>query len=249
MIGPGGWRRLRSPAWLLSQARDLGVELHTALSGGDFARHYRAIRPYTMCGAARLLGLHRAVEAVVARGIPGSVVECGAARGGSAALMGLALKRLGERRLLWVFDTFEGLPPPTEADADWEIARLYTGSCRSTREEVEALFEQLSILGETRLVKGLFQDTLPHVDPGAIALLHIDCDWYEGVRVCLDSLYDRVSPGGVIQFDDYGHWAGARAAVEAFFHRRGIEPCLRRLDYTGRQMTKPAPAASAAACL
>jgi len=163
--------------------------------------------------------------------------------------MGLALKRLGERRLLWVFDTFEGLPPPTEADADWEIARLYTGSCRSTREEVEALFEQLSILGETRLVKGLFQDTLPHVDPGAIALLHIDCDWYEGVRVCLDSLYDRVSPGGVIQFDDYGHWAGARAAVEAFFHRRGIEPCLRRLDYTGRQMTKPAPAASAAACL
>lgn len=68
---------------------------------------------------------------------------------------------------------------------------------------------------------------------------HLDCDWYESVKVCLDHLYDRVSPGGLIQIDDYGHWKGARKAVNEFFLRRSIEVRLRRLDYSGRQMIKP----------
>jgi predicted O-methyltransferase YrrM len=176
---------------------------------------------------------------VVERDIPGDVVECGTARGGSAALMGLTLERLGAPRTLWVFDTFEGIPPPTADDPDEEIARLYTGSFRGDRAEVEALFGRLGILARTRLVKGLFQDTVPAAAVGAIAVLHLDGDWYESVKVCLDHLYDRVSPGGVIQIDDYGHWEGARKAVDEFMSRRAIAAPLRYVDYTGRQFVKP----------
>lgn len=89
------------------------------------------------------------------------------------------------------------------------------------------------------MVKGLFQDTLPHSEIQHIALLHLDGDWYDSTRVCLEQLYDKVSPGGVIQIDDYGHWAGARKALHEFFDHRKIQVDLKYLDHTGRQFIKP----------
>ncbi len=233
------WRRLTSLPWLASTARDAVLAAHGAVAPTRFAELYRTVRPHTMCGAARLRGLYRAVQHVVAHGIPGCLVECGAARGGSAGLMGLTLQRLGASRPLWVFDTFAGLPAPTEADGDPAVTEPWTGGCAGSLGEVEALFERLGIRAQAHLVKGLFQDTLPAADVGPIALLHIDGDWYESVRTCLEHLYDRVSPGGIIQLDDYGHWPGARKAVDEFRERRGITASLRWLDYTGRQFVKP----------
>jgi O-methyltransferase len=191
-----------------------------------------------MSGPARLRALYDAVAYVVARQVPGDIVECGTARGGSAALMGLALKRLQAQRTLWGFDTFAGIPPATEADPDFEIARLYTGDFRAEQADVEVLLRRLGVLAQTQLVKGLFQDTVPLAAVGAIAVLHLDGDWYESVKVCLDHLYDRVSPGGVVQVDDYGHWQGARKAVDEFMNRRRLQARLRWIDYTGRQWVK-----------
>ena len=233
------WRRLTSSDWLISQAWDAWRHFQDSFSSDPFARLYRTVRPYTMSGNTRLRGLHAAVRRVTARGIPGDVVECGTARGGSAALMGLALKEAGAARTLWVFDTFEGIPAPTVADPDHEIAALYTGAFRGGLEEVQDLFRRLGILDRAKLVKGLFQDTVPRSDVRAIAVLHLDGDWYDSVKVCLEHLYDRVSPGGVIQIDDYGHWQGARKAVDEFMAARHITVPLRYLDYTGRQLIKP----------
>jgi predicted O-methyltransferase YrrM len=221
-----------------SQLRDLILDAWDSVSAQEFSQLYRRVRPFTMCGNARLRGLHEAVRYVVAKSIPGDLVECGTAQGGSASLMGLTLKRLDAHRTLWVLDTFEGLPPPTVEDPDWDVAKLYTGQCRASVAEVSALFERLGILSECHLVKGRFQDTLPGIGTPHIAVLHIDGDWYESVKVCLEELYDHVSPGGVIQIDDYGHWKGARKAVDEFMKKRGIKVSLRRLDYTGRQLIK-----------
>jgi predicted O-methyltransferase YrrM len=231
-------KRWGSPAWLLTQARDVLLDARDAMSNTEFAGLYRTVRPYSLAGNARLRALYQAVRDAVARGITGDVVECGTARGGSAALMALTLRKLGARRLLWVFDTFEGLPAPTHRDPDFDIARLYTGTCLGTLDEVRGLFERLDILSDSRLIKGLFQDTLPTAEVGPIAVLHLDGDWYDSVRVCLEHLYDRVSPGGVIQIDDYGHWEGARRAVDEFLRDRHLQAPLRWLDYTGRQMIK-----------
>jgi predicted O-methyltransferase YrrM len=170
--------------------------------------------------------------------IPGAVVECGTARGGSAALLALAMKECGVPRHLWVFDTFEGMPPPSAADPDFEFAKAYTGSCRGDLEDVTQLFERLNILDHTTMVKGRFEETVPVSDTGPIAILHIDGDWYESVKVCLDHLYDRVVPGGIVQIDDYGHWEGARKAVDEFLAARRVSGPLQYLDYTGRQLVK-----------
>jgi Macrocin-O-methyltransferase (TylF) len=239
MTGWDTWRHLRNPTWVASQAYELGARVWCAVAPTPFAQLYRTVRPHTMCSASRLRGLYDAVSHVIADDVPGDVVECGVARGGSAALMGLAMSRMGSAsRRLWVFDTFEGLPPPTDEDPDWAIAEWYTGRCRGELHEVEALFAELGILERSSLVKGLFQQTLPMCSIPSIAVLHVDGDWYESVRVCLEHLYERVSPGGVIQIDDYGHWAGARKAVDEFLRSRSINTTLRRLDYTGRQLIK-----------
>lgn len=138
-----------------------------------------------------------------------------------------------------MFDTFEGIPAPTNDDPDFETAKLYTGSFRGSFDQVNKLFESHGISGQCKLIKGRFQDTLPECDVQKVALLHIDGDWYESVKTCLDHLYDRVSPGGIIQIDDYGHWEGARKAVDEFVNKRAISTHLRWLDYTGRQLIKP----------
>ena len=154
--------------------------------------------------------------------------------------MALTLRQLGERRNLWLFDTFEGLPAPTADDPDYEIAKLLTGKCRGQLEEVRELFLSCGTADGVHFVKGLFQDTLPLNPIDRIALLHIDGDWYDSVRICLESLYDKVVPGGIIQFDDYGYWKGARKAVDEFLQQRGIKQPLRKLDYSGRTLIKAA---------
>jgi O-methyltransferase len=97
---------------------------------------------------------------------------------------------------------------------------------------------ELGILPCSHRVQRLFQDTLPQAEICSISVRHIDVDWYESAKTCLDRLYDRVSRGGIIQIDDYGHLEGARKAVGEFFGRRLSERQLPRLDYPDRQFVK-----------
>lgn len=231
--------RLRDPELVADTVMRSAEETWHLISPSEFSGLYRQVRRHTMCSAARLRGLHQGVKYISRNRLDGDLVECGCARGGSAALMALTLAQLGQRRNLWLFDTFEGLPAPTVGDPDYEVARLLIGKCRGQLDEVRQLFGRLGLTDGVQFVKGLFQDTLPLSRIGQIALLHIDGDWYESVRTCLKCLYDKVVPGGVIQFDDYGYWKGARKAVDEFLAQRGISLPLRRLDYSGRTLLKP----------
>lgn len=235
--------RVRDPRLVMDTAIRGAMNVWDLVSPLEFSLLYRQVRPYTMCSNARLRALYLGVRHVVRQQVPGDLVECGCAKGGSAALMAMTLRRLEAQRTVWLFDTFEGLPAPTTKDPDYEIANLYTGDCVGTLEEVKRLFQQLSVADRVQFVKGLFQDSLPTAPIPQIALLHIDGDWYESVKACLENLYDKVVPGGIIQFDDYGYWKGARNAVDEFFETRGIHAPLRRLDYSGRSFIKPLPTA------
>jgi hypothetical protein len=211
---------------------------------GNFVRLHEVVKNYTMCGKARLRSLYRAVSYVCEENIPGDLVECGTAKGGSAAMLGLTSQLVSSNRTLWVFDTFEGIPEPTQADPDYEEASKFTGLFRGELHEVADFFDQCGILQNARLVKGLFQETLPFTEVESIAVLHIDADWYESVWTCINCLYDRISPGGVIQFDDYGTWAGARKAIDEFLKENAADSRLRYVDHAGRIWIKPRNARS-----
>jgi len=229
--------RLGQPAWLASQTLRYIREAAAQVSPSHFASLFRKVRPLTMCSYARLKGLHRAVLYIERNKIPGDIVECGVAHGGSAALMALSLP--DHARKLWMFDTFQGLPEPTPENPDHPIASAYAGAFSASPEEVKSSLRKLGIDARTIvIVPGLFEDTLPGCGVESIALLHVDGDWYESVRATLHHLYSRVSPGGIIQFDDYGHWAGARRAIDEFIKAQGITQPLRRIDFSGRQLIK-----------
>jgi asparagine synthase (glutamine-hydrolysing) len=69
------------------------------------------------------------------------------------------------------------------------------------------------------LHKGLFKDTLDPADPRPVAFAHIDCDWYEPVHYCLESLHKRLSPGACVVLDDYNDYGGCRKAVDDYLAR------------------------------
>lgn len=211
-------------------------EAVATISPSRFASLYRQVRPLTMCSYARLLALHRAVLFVERHRILGDIVECGVAHGGSAAMMALSVS--DRSRKLWLFDTFEGLPEPGLENPDYEIGRLYTGAFCAPVEEVHSAFRKFGFESNISLVPGRLEKTLPTCGIESIALLHVDCDWYESVKSALENLYDLISPGGIIQLDDYGHWAGARRAVDEFMKSRSIKQKLRYVDFSGRQLVK-----------
>lgn len=168
---------------------------------------------------------------VLTEKIPGDLVECGVAQGGSALLIALVNREFGGGdKKLWLFDSFEGLPEPTSEDFQGgktgiHVRPLSKGSCLGTIEDVSRLlFQQHGMSPKTiELVKGWFQETLPVTRDrlGAIALLRLDGDWYESTKVCLEMLFDKVSEGGIVILDDYFSCFGCRRATDEFFAERG----------------------------
>jgi hypothetical protein len=57
--------------------------------------------------------------------------------------------------------------------------------------------------------------------PERICFLHIDLDFYQPYKWALHHLYRRVPHGGAIVFDDYGHWIGAKRAIDEFLKESG----------------------------
>lgn len=219
----------------------------------------RAVRPYTMTSDLRLAALCDAVRHVVRHGIAGDIVECGVWRGGSMMAAARTLRELGAAdRELWMFDTFEGMTEPGEADVSIHgesAAALLRASdpsdpasvwCRAGLPEVEAALRGTGYdPARLHFVPGRVEDTLPQHAPARIAVLRLDTDWYESTRHELEHLYPRLAVGGVLIVDDYGHWQGARRAVDEFLAREGpgggAGLLLHRIDYTGRSAVKWRP--------
>lgn len=82
--------------------------------------------------------------------------------------------------------------------------------------------------------------TIPAGAPGEIAILRLDTDWYESTRHELEHLYPRLSPGGILIIDDYGHWRGSRKATDEYIEKHAAALFLGRIDYTGRIAVKTA---------
>ncbi len=73
--------------------------------------------------------------------------------------------------------------------------------------------------------------------PDKISVLRLDTDWYESTKRELEVLWPRLVKGGVLLIDDYGHWQGARKAVDEFFIGSD-RPFFSYTDYTGRIAVK-----------
>jgi O-methyltransferase len=168
------------------------------------------------------------------RNVEGCVVECGVWRGG---MIGGLATVLGPNRQYFLFDSFEGLPPAKQIDGEaalqWQSDTKspdYHDNCTAP---VESAHEAMGRSGARcyKIVKGWFNESLPSFEfTEPIALLRLDADWYDSTMICLETLFDRVSPKGLVVLDDYFSWDGCSRALHDFLSKRCA---LERIQTTG----------------
>ena len=157
--------------------------------------------------------------------VDGRIVECGVGPGRSLLAFSVISQYLMRCRDIYGFDTFEGIPPPGPQDGAANSEK--SGWWNYSREYVRELLkynglDQSEISQRITLIPGDFDRTLVGYDGGSIALLHLDVDFYASYKIALESLYQYVSPGGIVAFDEYRSptWPGATRAIDEFFGPR-----------------------------
>lgn len=251
----------RYEAWISRAAHRVGLQVSRASSRPPLpveatpreSALIDSLAPFTMTSGERLWSLLNAVRYVVREGIRGDFVECGVWRGGSVMAMALQLRDLGALdRRIWLYDTFAGMTDPTTVDVEESTGvsasdmlahtPIRDGNnvwCVAGRDDVEANLRVTEYPFENfTIVEGDVVNTLPAHAPSTVALLRLDTDWYESTRTALEVLYPRLAVGGVCILDDYGHWKGARKAVDEYFNTREWHPFMHPIDYSGRIFIK-----------
>ncbi len=220
----------RDPSSLHGEAR--AFDLASRVEGRDWPN-----QAHTMIGLHRLDNLHFCVEDVLARGVPGDLMETGVWRGGAAILMRAILKANSVTdRLVWAADSFAGLPPPDPAKYPLDASLTFNRfkELAVSLEEVQQNFRRYDLLDDqVRFLKGWFRDTLPAAPVKRLAVLRLDGDLYESTMDALVHMYPRVSSGGYVIIDDYGDIPACRQAVLDYRDRHRIAEEIMPIDWSG----------------
>lgn len=188
---------------------------------------------YTLVGRKRLDHLQQCMEQILAEGIPGDFLEAGVWRGGCCIFMRALLEahECVDRRV-WLFDSFQGLPPATiAADRPYPMSRDRLPFLAVAEEEVRGNFERFGLLDEqVRFVPGWFSESLAGSPVESIALLRVDADLYSSTFEVLSRLYPRVSKSGWVVIDDYHTLPPCRQAVDDFLEQEGIDVAIEPID-------------------
>jgi O-methyltransferase len=188
---------------------------------------------YTMVGERRLDNIQFCVEQVLKDGVPGDFIETGVWRGGASIFMRSLLSVHGVTdRLVWLADSFQGLPAP-DSDADgWDMSGV--DYLKVSLDEVKANFARFGLLdAQVRFLPGWFSDTLPTAPIEQLAILRLDGDLYSSTMDALRSLYHKVSKGGYVIVDDYHVWPGCKQAVTEFLASKELAPEILPIDVAG----------------
>lgn len=192
----------------------------------DSLRNYTEYA-HTLLGKERLDYLEYSVRTIYNDGVKGDILQAGCWRGGSSIFIRGLQKALDDQcRLLWVADSFQGLPESKDAaDHDFPMDKSVLPFLSVARSHVESLFERYALLDDgVRILEGWFEDTLKSPPMPSLALLHIDADLYSSTRCVLEGCYPLVTNGGFVVIDDYGKLPPCKEAVDEFLARHGLSP-------------------------
>jgi O-methyltransferase len=187
-----------------------------------FHRLFTKFRHYTMIGRWTFVENLQLAQRVLddPKLNSGCIIECGTWKGGMAA----ALAEIGVDRSCYFFDSFEGLPRPTDLDGEnakeWQAnvnSPMYYNNCGAP---VSYIKSALALTGRDmahiEIHKGFFEQSLPNFDAPPIAVLRLDGDWYDSTLICLKKFWPHVLPRGIVLIDDYYVWDGCSRAVHDF---------------------------------
>jgi hypothetical protein len=249
MVGPSGEEASQIDVNFQEEADSFSSAVNYRDMDPAFASILEQSRRFTMTSVERMYALYKAIEYIEMARIPGAIVECGVWRGGSIMVALATLVMLGKTdREIYLFDTFEGLPRPDD-DKDVDILgnRAINGWLPHSRGSEQSNWAYASLddvranvattgypTKRIHFIKGMVENTLPAQAPDKIALCRLDTDWYASTRHEMNHLYPRLVLGGTLIIDDYGHFRGARDAVDEYLAETRSPLLLHRVDYSGR---------------
>jgi len=215
-----------------------------------FLQLYEKLRPYTMTSMERLYALYKGVEYIVAANVPGDFAEAGVWRGGSCMLIAETLLALGEHsRRIFLFDTFAGHPQPdpdkdvdlwgNRAIEEWQRRKEEVNGRQWGYVSLEEVRANMAMTGypaeKLVFVKGMVEETASDVKSmDKLALLRLDTDWHDSTKAALEHFYPRLTSGGILMLDDYGHYKGQQLATDEYLKSAGEPILLNRIDYSCR---------------
>ena len=184
--------------------------------------------------------------------IDGDIVETGVYKGANLILVNNFLNKHKLKKTIFAYDTYSGQPDPTELDFDLKGTNMVEKFSELKKKNIIPVFCSLDDVKKNitqyseydltnfKFVKGKVEDTLNKKDnlPLKISILRLDTDFHDSIKKSLEILYPLLSNGGVLIVDDYGHFKGAKIAVDNFFKdKKNI--LMHRVDYTCRLIIKP----------
>ena len=176
---------------------------------------------HSMCDVKEVDQMEYLVKDVIRRQIPGSIVETGSWRCGlmkyTKAIVDIYE---GSNRQIYMFDTFDHFPKPTQNQKDQAIHPIVEFLFENMQplDRIKASFKELGLLDDNvHFIQGLFEDTVPRTNLDKIAILRLDSDYYESTMLVLKHYYKNIVPGGWLVCDDYNNpFLGAKSAVTDF---------------------------------
>jgi hypothetical protein len=165
----------------------------------DFLDLYGKIRPNTLVGDYRCYELWKLIEQ--SKNLSeGSFIEIGVWRGGTGALIGEQMKRCDIKEKLFLCETFSGCVKASSKDSSY-----VGGEHADTSEEiVRDLIDSMN-LDNVHILKGIFPDDTGNlIEDQKFRFCHIDVDIYQSAKDIVDWIWDKMVPGGIIVYDDYG---------------------------------------------
>lgn len=154
----------------------------------------------------------RELEAVLAKNVEGDVTEFGCYIGTTSVFLADKLKTTNKR--LYLYDSFEGLPPKTAEDESPAGQQFKTGELLAPKKELIKNLRQANVPMPI-IKKGWFSDLSETDIPNKIALAFLDGDYYHSIKDPLTLIWNHLAPGATIIVDDYANEAlpGAAKAV------------------------------------
>jgi O-methyltransferase len=166
----------------------------------EFLETYSKISGSTLVDKFRCYELWKLIEQS-AKLESGSIIEIGVWRGGTGGLIAKQAKRCGIKEKVFLCDTFTGVVKAGQKDT------YYKGGehADTDRAMVERLLEEQLRVDNVEILQGIFPDATGHaVEHLKFRFVHIDVDVYESAKDIVDWIWDRLVPGAIIVYDDYG---------------------------------------------
>src|SRR5262249_44651454 len=155
-------------------------------------------------------------------------LECGVFKGDRASLLAKVTDFGRQRKTFYLYDSFAGFSPDYSSADDFPDSPGFFDFAHKLFSE-PGLFEEVtrrfSAYPNVRIVRGVLPDVLAETAPDKISFMHMDLNSPRASVACLEVLFDRMIPGGMIIFDDYGWYAYRREKelADVFMAARGYQ--------------------------